>query len=116
MPKVSGKYEVPTLYNISGSAHFFNKTDNGITVYRDYDTNNVDVHIQKVRYSWLGKIGMCSFTYNIELRQYEAITDAKDPPPTINPIEIKPPPPEKYNAGFQQNTASRPPAKFWNND
>lgn len=117
MPKVSGKYEVPTLYNISGSAHFFNKTDNGITVYRDYDTNNVDVHIQKVRYSWLGKIGMCSFTYNIELRQYEAITNVKEPPPTINPIEIKPPPvPEKYNAGFQQNTASRPPAKFWNND
>jgi twinkle protein len=55
-----GKYEVPTLYNISGSAHFFNKTDNGITVYSDFESNNVDVYVQKIRYSWLGKIGYCS--------------------------------------------------------
>jgi twinkle protein len=30
--KDTGKYEVPTLYSISGSAHFFNKTYNGICV------------------------------------------------------------------------------------
>jgi twinkle protein len=70
MPKTNGKYEVPTLYNISGSAHFFNKTDNGIAVYRDFETNTVDVHIQKVRYSWLGKIGCASFRYDTEIRQY----------------------------------------------
>ena len=71
--KVGDKYEVPTLYNISGSAHFFNKTDNGITVYRDFGTGVVDVHIQKVRYSWLGKVGLCSFTYDVETRQYKAV-------------------------------------------
>jgi twinkle protein len=27
-----GKYEVPNLYSISGSANFFNKTHNGITI------------------------------------------------------------------------------------
>jgi twinkle protein len=70
MQKTGGKYEVPTLYNISGSAHFFNKTDNGITVYRDFENNVVDVHIQKVRYSWLGKVGCASFNYSLELRQY----------------------------------------------
>ena len=70
MPKVNGRYEVPTLYNISGSAHFFNKTDNGITVYRDFENGTVDIHIQKVRYSWNGKLGACSFTYNTETRQY----------------------------------------------
>lgn len=69
--KVTGKYEVPTLYSISGSAHFFNKTDNGITVYRDFSTNLVTVYIQKVRYSWLGKIGFISFNYNTFTRQYE---------------------------------------------
>ena len=30
--KQTGKYEVPTLYHIAGSAHFYNKTDNGFTV------------------------------------------------------------------------------------
>ena len=71
--KVTGKYEVPTLYSISGSAHFFNKTDNGITVYRDFSTNIVTVYIQKVRYSWLGKIGFISYNYNTFTRQYEYI-------------------------------------------
>ncbi len=27
----------PNLYDISGSAHFINKTDNGIVVHRNYD-------------------------------------------------------------------------------
>lgn len=108
LPKENGKYVIPTLYNISGSAHFFNKTDNGITVYRHFDTNKVEIHIQKVRFSWLGKIGMCEFTYNVETRQYEPIgqphiTEAQN----IEPF--------KPYAGFQQNN-NLPPAEFWNND
>jgi twinkle protein len=71
--KTTGKYEVPTLYSISGSAHFFNKTDNGITVYRDFQTNDVTVYVQKVRYSWLGKIGFITYKYNTLTRQYEYI-------------------------------------------
>lgn len=71
--KETKKYEVPTLYSISGSANFFNKTHNGITVYRDETT--VDVHIQKVKQSWLGKVGLCQFTYNTLTRQYSAIED-----------------------------------------
>jgi twinkle protein len=66
----SGKYEIPTLYQISGSSHFFNKADNGLSVYRDFESNQVDVFIQKVRYSWLGKIGQASFHFNTETRQY----------------------------------------------
>jgi twinkle protein len=76
----SGKYEVPTMYSISGSAHFFNKTDNGITIYRDFETNQVDVYIQKIRYSWLGKIGFCSFQYNLNTRQYIAETGHQTAP------------------------------------
>jgi twinkle protein len=78
--KINNKYEVPTLYNISGSAHFFNKTDNGITVYRDFATNKVDIHIQKVRYSWLGKVGMCSFSYDTNTRQYKALDNEQASP------------------------------------
>lgn len=71
LSKINGKYEVPTLYNISGSAHFFNKTDNGLTVYRDFQTNEVTVHIQKIRFSFLGKLGNIKFNYNTFTRQYE---------------------------------------------
>lgn len=68
-----GEYEVPTLYSISGSAHFYNKADNGFTVYRDDANKNVQVHIQKVRFSWNGKIGAIKYFYNTYTRQYEYI-------------------------------------------
>jgi twinkle protein len=66
----NGKYEVPTLYHIAGSAHFFNKTDNGFALWRDFETGEVQLHVQKVKRSWLGKIGMVQFTYNTFTRQY----------------------------------------------
>jgi twinkle protein len=68
--KRTGKYEIPTLYNISGSAHFFNRTHNGISVYRDFQTNVVDVYVQKVKWSWLGKLGFASFYFDTMTRQY----------------------------------------------
>lgn len=67
------KYDVPTLYSISGSANFFNKTHNGITIYRDFTPeviNQVTVYIQKVKWSWLGKIGSVDFMFNANTRQY----------------------------------------------
>jgi twinkle protein len=74
--KNTKKYEVPTLYSISGSAHFYNKTYNGITVYRDTETNVVDVYIQKVKWSWLGKLGFCTFSYDTLTRQYTNISES----------------------------------------
>lgn len=71
--KRTGKYEIPTLYNISGSAHFFNRTHNGISVYRDFQTNVVDVYVQKVKWSWLGKLGFASFYYDTMTRQYTSV-------------------------------------------
>ena len=41
-------FEIPNLYSISGSANFFNKTDIGITVYRNLKTDIVTVYIQKL--------------------------------------------------------------------
>lgn len=73
LKKEGNKYEVPTMYSISGSAHFFNKTDNGLSIYRNFDTKEVDIHVQKVRYSWLGKVGTVSYEYNTLTRQYQYI-------------------------------------------
>lgn len=75
LKKENNKYEVPNMYSISGSAHFFNKTDNGLSIYRNFDTNVVDIYVQKIRYSWLGKIGFISYNYNTYTRQYEKINN-----------------------------------------
>lgn len=71
----TGKYKVATLYDISGSAHFFNKTHNGMSVYRDFDTNIVDVYVQKVKDSWLGKLGYCTFSFDPMTRKYQSLTE-----------------------------------------
>lgn len=70
--KDSNIYEVPNLYDIAGSANFFNKTDNGLTIYRDMENDLVEVHIQKVKFSHWGKIGMVKFMYNKTTGQYIA--------------------------------------------
>lgn len=69
----TGKYNIPTLYDISGSANFYNKTHNGICVYRDFDTNQVDVYRQKVKNWWNGSIGYSSYHFDVNTRQYQTI-------------------------------------------
>ena len=58
------KYEVPTLYDINGSANFFNKADYGITIYRDKQAELVSVIVQKVKFKHWGKTGTVDFKYN----------------------------------------------------
>lgn len=58
----STDYEVPTLYDISGSSNFYNKTDIGMTVYRL--NNEVQIHVQKVRFKNWGQEGLVNFRWN----------------------------------------------------
>ena len=51
------EYPVPTPYDVSGSAHFRNKSDNALSIYRD-DKDEVCLHIQKIRFREVGKIGV----------------------------------------------------------
>lgn len=56
--KKTGEYDVPSLYNISGSANFYNKTDNGIAITIDRYTKSATWHILKVKFShwgWVSK-------------------------------------------------------------
>jgi twinkle protein len=73
LQKVGEVYEVPTLYSISGSAHFYNKADNGLTVYMNKKDNLVEIHVQKVRFSWNGKVGCIRYKYDTYTRQYQYI-------------------------------------------
>ena len=51
------KYPVATLYDISGSANFANKTDNGLSLWREQTPNchEVQVHILKVKSKFIGR-------------------------------------------------------------
>jgi twinkle protein len=69
----SKQYPIATMYDISGSAHFFNKTDNGISIHRDFGNNVVTVYVQKIRFSWLGKIGWATYSFDTFTRQYLTI-------------------------------------------
>jgi twinkle protein len=68
-----GKYPMPTLYDISGSANWFNKVDNGIVVFRDKGNPDapVEVHVQKVRLRETGEVGDVKFKYNRVIADYE---------------------------------------------
>ncbi|WP_394700344.1 AAA family ATPase [uncultured Bacteroides sp.] len=58
----TGRTPVPTLYDINGSAAFFNKCDFGLTVERDTDV--VRIHVQKVKFRHLGQPGIVPFVFN----------------------------------------------------
>lgn len=66
--KGSPIYEVPTPYDIAGSANWRNKADNCITVYRNPDS--VDVHVQKIRVKDIGRVGTARFTYKVSTGEY----------------------------------------------
>jgi twinkle protein len=67
-----GKYPVPTLYDINGSAHFRNKADNGLVVWRNLSETDdpVEVHIQKIRFREVGKLGVVKFKYDHVVADY----------------------------------------------
>ena len=74
-----GVIEAPTLYDISGSANFFNKADFGIVVHRNREENTVEVHVQKVKFRHLGEVGTALFKYNINNGRYVPYTVGVEP-------------------------------------
>lgn len=74
------KYKVPTLYNISGSAHFYNKCFNGISVYRDFDTGETFIYRQKVKYKHWGRVGYSKYKFSLTSSRYypEGFPDFKN--------------------------------------
>ena len=74
-----GVIEAPTLYDISGSANFFNKADFGIVVHRNRTENTVEVHVQKVKFRHLGECGMALFKYNLNNGRYTPYTNGIEP-------------------------------------
>lgn len=76
-----GNIEIPNLYDISGSANFYNKADFGIVVHRHRAENTVEVRVQKVKFRHLGETGSAFFRYNLNNGRYT---------PTVQGSEIDP--------------------------
>lgn len=71
-----GNFEIPTLYDIAGSANWFNKADNGMCVYRDFQNNAVSVYIQKIRFKNVGKIGSARFEWDKFTGRYNELSES----------------------------------------
>lgn len=75
-PRKLDKGVVPSLYDISGSSHFYNKTDYGFAVHRMFDnsnmmTNDIEIYWQKIKFKNLGEQGVSELRYNYVNGRYD---------------------------------------------
>lgn len=81
MRREDGALPIPRPDMISGSVHWWNKADCCVTVFRDFlkpDSQDVDIHVQKVRFKNVGRPGVVTLKYDrITGTYHEAIKIAK---------------------------------------
>jgi twinkle protein len=65
-----GKLERPTLYDISDSAHWYNKPDHGLVIYRQFETEVSDIDIVKSRFDEAGETGMVKMKFDRFLHRF----------------------------------------------
>lgn len=75
-------YPVPTLYDIAGSAHWRNKVDCGLVVYRDVmnEQSATEIYVQKIRFREVGKLGRAFLYYEKSNGRYLDRTGVMDEP------------------------------------
>lgn len=79
-PRENGKLPVPKPDMIAGSQHWWNKADQCITVWRDSsaETQEVQIHVQKVRFKHHGRVGMVPLAYDrVTGRYHEPMRDGE---------------------------------------
>jgi len=67
----NGKPRRPGLYDINGSAAYYNKADHGIIVHRLED-DRTEIEVEKCRFRHLGKKGSCFLRFNSGTQTYES--------------------------------------------
>ncbi len=65
-----GKQQVPTLYDISGSANWVNKADCGIVIHRGSTEGQTEVHVKKIRFKHVGRQGVANLVYERNSGRY----------------------------------------------
>lgn len=69
-----GKSRVPSLYDIEGSAAWFNKPDIGIVIHRpDRESMESAIHVQKIRFDGTGEVGMVMMSFDKATGRYDLL-------------------------------------------
>jgi len=70
-----GAYQPPEPYDIAGSAHWYNKADNILTIVRDKDNDTapVEVRVQKIRYDDNGRLGKATLSFDFITKRYTEV-------------------------------------------
>jgi twinkle protein len=71
-----GKARPVTLYDIEGSAHWFNKCDHGVVLTRVPDCDLVEVFVAKVRFQETGGKGTVKLRFERVSGRFELLSDA----------------------------------------
>ncbi len=100
-----GKWPVPSAYDISGSAHWFNMADDILTVYRNpmEKTEPSEVHIQKVRFAEVGQVGICYFRHEYATGRFHPVANVTD----VTAVQEKLPVKEDKNYFAKKNKGQR---------
>jgi len=80
-------YEVPTGYDVGDSSHYYNAPDVGITVYRNRESNQTEIHFWKIRFRFSGQESTDFFRFEIATSRYfptEKVNDGTDKTKFIN--------------------------------
>ena len=78
-----GQTPTPTLSDISGSIHFYNRADIGLVVVRHNEEGReyTEIKVAKMRFANLGKLGDVYFKYGVgvgRFHEYDPVTDTTD--------------------------------------
>lgn len=78
-PQGTGGESKPTLYNVSGSSHWYNKADIGVVVHKpEKAANLVGVFVEKIRERFCGKPGKVDLEYDVDFGVYRSPNDYDD--------------------------------------
>lgn len=73
-PRDNGSIPIPRGYEVSGSAHWANRPDFGITIHRDQKDRSVtQFHVWKVRFTFTGKEGKTELYYDPPTGRYSEV-------------------------------------------
>jgi len=77
MYKENGVYKPPDMYDISGSANWFNKADMGVTVHRKHGAQDWgEIHITKVKVRGTGQTGTVELQFDRDTQRFhEPLTE-----------------------------------------
>jgi twinkle protein len=69
-----GKHRPVTLYDVEGSAHWYNKPDHGVIIEcSNLEANETTVYVKKVRFKNTGRRGQLTMRFNPHNETYSEI-------------------------------------------